>query len=328
MNAIYKSTMPPLLAALAALGRWQMQGSGNVYTDFGKDFYLPDPDLGWRLTSSSTLWLGLDAVLLCAAILVGLLGFEFLLRWSERARAGKRRRVRLGLQVIGVATLVVPALAFASGFAPSGARDKLPKENFVAAPSAGVAGSLPTLPAGHYLVQAGEGTQITATVKAGGETFEARFQEAPAGGLRLDPKQLSQPMSAEVSFASASIDTGIELRSKHAREELKSEEFPRIGFSLQRILGSAQESPNKISFTAEGELSLMGRTHLVSVAGTLTAPEEAGKKRLGFSGQDILIAKAAFSLSIEESVIENDGSYDADTIPIQVSLVLVRANKP
>ena len=116
--------------------------------------------------------------------------------------------------------------------------------------------------------------------RGGGETFEARFQATPAGGLRLDPKQLSQPMSAEVSFASASVDTGIALRSKHASEELKSEEFPRIAFSLQKILGSAQESPSRVSFSAEGELHLMGQAHLVSVVGTLTALEEAGKKRL------------------------------------------------
>ena len=39
----------PAVAVGAGAARWALQGSGNVYTAVHKRFYVPDPDLGWRV---------------------------------------------------------------------------------------------------------------------------------------------------------------------------------------------------------------------------------------------------------------------------------------
>ena len=54
--------VPAACSALLAVARWLAQGSGNVYTDLGKRFYVPDPALGWRLAPPGPVWLGLDSI--------------------------------------------------------------------------------------------------------------------------------------------------------------------------------------------------------------------------------------------------------------------------
>ena len=325
MRSLYWSTLPPAAAAAAALGRWLLQGSGNLYSDTGKDLYIPDPDLGWRLTHTSITWLGLDAVLVTLAITIAtVLACALLLR-LERKTQRARPKMRITLRALGPLALMVPLWAFASGAAPEGARDQLPEQASVTIPASGVSGVLPAKAAGRYQVEEHAGTQVTASVGAGGETFEARFVGEAKGFLRFDPRDLTQPMSAEVSVASASVDTGIELRSKHAREELQTEKFPRLSFKLESLLASAQQDPSSLTFSASGSVTLMGKSQATKVSGTLSAPNEEARKRLGFPNQDVLLARARFSISLKEAEIENDGTFDADIIPVQVSLVLVRA---
>ncbi len=327
MKSLYWSILPAALASSAALARWVLQGSGNVYTDVGKGLYISDPDLGWRLTSTSIAWLGLDAVLATVVFAIGAALVCALLLRSERKSQLVRPKLRMALRALAPVSLVVPIWAFASGGAPEGARDQLPEQTFASAPEGGQAGRLPSNAAGPYEIREHVGTQVTASVRAGGESFEARFAGAPQGFLKFDPAGLSQPMSAEVSVASASVDTGIELRSKHAREELHTERFPRLRFTLDSLESSAQQGPETLTFSAKGSVTLMGKTQPTQVAGTLSAPDADARTRLGFPDQDVLLAKANFSISLAESAIENDGIFDSDIIPVQVSLVLVRENR-
>ena len=39
-----------LVALIASLARWLLQGSRNFYTAFEKQFYVPDPDAGWAIS--------------------------------------------------------------------------------------------------------------------------------------------------------------------------------------------------------------------------------------------------------------------------------------
>ena len=48
-------------ALLASLARWFVQDSGNLYTALEKRFYLPDPNLGWRVSAAHPVWIGIDA---------------------------------------------------------------------------------------------------------------------------------------------------------------------------------------------------------------------------------------------------------------------------
>jgi polyisoprenoid-binding protein YceI len=314
-----------MLACLASVARWLMQDSGNLYTDFGRDFYIPDPDLGWRLVSTTRLWLGVDAVLLLGLCCLAVAASAFVVGRIESKSGQKRKMLRRALVGLGTMTWLVPLWAFGTGLAPEGARDKLPAQRFALVEGSGLQGRLLAVSAGGYELLPHAGTQITASVKAGGETFEARFAGNPKGVLRFDPTDLSQPMTAEFTFASSSVDTGIELRDKHAREALHTDEFETIAFTLQRVLDTANTGPNALSFRAEGVLTLMDKTSVIPVAGTISAPDAESRKRLGFADEEILLVRASLAISVlQDSPLEDDGTFDQDTIEIQVSLLLRR----
>ncbi len=323
MKTPYWTALAPLVAVAAALARWLAQGADNVYTDADKQLYVPDPDLGWRLLEDGPVWLGLDAVAVCAAVFGAVVVGAVLVARKER-RSGARSRLRVPLAGVGAVALVVPLWAFASGLGPAGARTALPARGFASAPSGAVDGALPDVSAGAYLVVEHDGTRITARVTAGGETFEARFSGGARGALRIDPRNFAQPVSADIAVDAASVDTGIELRSKHAREELRVDEFGEVRFALGAITGVAQDGPRAVAFTARGTIELMGRSHDVDVTGVLRAPDAAGRERLGVPDDDVLIVQARTSISIEASAIDNDGTFEADELPIDVSLVLVK----
>ncbi len=276
------------------------------------------------MVSSSKLWLGLDAVLLTAFCCFAFAAGAALLLRSESKSGKKRSGLRRALYSLGIATWLIPLSALVTGLAPEGARDRLPDQEFASVAGWGLDGSLSTVSAGGYELLAHAGTKITASVKAGGETFEARFAGDAKGVLRFDPTDLSQPLAAEFSFASSSIDTGIELRSKHASEALRTEEYPLLVFALERVVGTANTGPNELSFRAEGALTLVGKTSTVSVTGTISAPDDEGRRRLGFPDAELLIVRASFAISVKESGLEDDDTFDQDAIAIQVSLVLRR----
>ncbi len=231
----------PVVAVAGALARWLLQARGNLYTDASTRYYVPDPDLGWRVVDSGPVSLGLDAVALLVVYAAALaVGFLLVRRWQRRGRrlpAG--RAARLAPQILAGLPLLVPAWAFASGTIPSNASEYAPA-GLVEAPPDSIAGGLPGLQAGVYRVVPHAGTSITAHLSGGGEKFDARFARDIEGTWRGAPADLRQPMRASVSVATTAVNTGIELRSKHAREEyLVAARFPRIAFHLERLLGRA-----------------------------------------------------------------------------------------
>jgi len=246
----------------------------------------------------------------------------FLLIRREQDRSRQWPHLRRLLWTGSLVTLLVPAIAFATGFGASDARDTLP-EGLVSVPVGGVSGSLDA-PVGHYQVVTHRGTQLVATLRAGGEDFEARFP-ALAGSLRFDPSDLLQPMQIDVRAQASSVDTGIDLRSKHAREELKVESNTFVEFRLGRLL-AAEPRDGGIAFSATGEVTLVGRKHAVEVTGTIELADADAQKRLQTAGPTLLV-RAALNIDIAETVIGNDGTFDQNKIPISVSLVLVHTSK-
>jgi hypothetical protein len=310
------------VAGLALVStRWLLQGSGNLYSDFDKQLYVADPDLGWRLTDSGPIWLGLDAVGLAIAIGLALIVGARLLRARDTRLSSLLRN---GLRGAALVPLVLGVVSFATGQRPVGALDVLPTGDLASIAAGTFDAFLPGLPAGSYRVIKHSGTHVTATLEAGGERFEARFTGAPEGMLRFDPADLRQPVTAKISMTSASVDTGIDLRSKHAREELRSEDFPSIGFRLEQILGVEQESETSLAFSAQGIVELMGREHVVDVQGVIRKPDSEGLKRLGIDGEHSLVVQAQTELLFSKIAVENDGTFESDHLPIRVSLVMTR----
>ncbi len=307
-------------ALVASLARWYLQESGNVYTAFSKRFYVPDPDLGWRISTQHPIWLGLDA---CAAILAlaGTLAVVgIVVRRRERTRPSGARILRAVSWVLASSSIGVPAAAFASGPGPLRARDTLPPSAAVLVED-GVTGSLDA-PEGNYVVVSHAGTTVTAQLSAGGEAFDARFGDV-TGGWRGTPRDLQRSMHSEISVAAASVDTGIGERSKHAREGyLRAEQFPRISVTIDRVAAVRANGQHEIAFRAPGAISLMGRTHAIEIVGTVTKLELAAVARLGLAG-DVLLVQADFALPIRETALAKDASdFDGERIPVHLSLVM------
>jgi polyisoprenoid-binding protein YceI len=311
----------PLAALIGALVRWQMQGSRNVWTALDKRFYIPDPDLGWRVSAQHPIWLGLEICGVIAAIAFGLVAAGWFIRRRE-AKLGRRATgLRAATWIVAGLSLAVPISAFASGSAPDRAVDSLPAST-IAGIEAGIVGMLDA-PAGRYEVIEHAGTSITAHLSAGKETFDARFGGGIRGAWQGNPRDLTQPTTAEVSVDAASVDTGIAMRSQHAREEyLHADKHPRITVALDKVLAASQSGSSTVAFRARGTLALIGKSHAIEVTGTLKKPDAAALTRLALSGE-ILLVQADFEIAIKETALAGDaGDFDGDRIPIHVSLVM------
>jgi len=321
----YLAVTVPLAALAAGVTRWLVQGSGNVYTALSKRFYVPDRDLGWRAVDSGALWLGLEVLALIGAVAAGVAAAAWVIRRRERGTGRRWTAARLAIWLAAAVPLMAPVWAFASGGRPDGALDALPAGASAAAPDRGVEGDL-GLPAGRYQVVAHAGTSITAHLSAGGEAFDARFTGDVAGSWSGDPRDLTRPTSGDVSVATASVDTGIELRSKHARESyLLADKYPRLTFRLDQIVAARQDAPDLVAFRARGTIGLIGREHPVEVTGTARALDAAGRQRLGLAGDaPAMVVAADLAVVIKDTALAPDaGDFDGDRIPVHASLVLV-----
>jgi hypothetical protein len=330
MRRALGSLVLPSLAVVAALARWLMQGRENVYTDVATRYYVADRDVGWRVIDEGPVSLGLDAIAVLAGFAVALFVAAVIVNRWERRRGKPLPVPRPVHWAVSAIPLVVPVWAFASGAFPSGAVYEAPS-GVVEAPADSITGGLAGMPAGTYRVEPHAGTAITARLKAGGEGFEARFASKIEGTWRGAPAELRQPMNAAVSVATEVVDAGIELRSKHAREDyLDGARHPRITFHLDRLLGAGPAtdpgSPGAVAYRAEGTVELMGSRHPVAVTGLLVPTDEAGRRRLGFApGDAVFRATAHFELEIRETKLAKDaGDFDGDVLPVDVSLVLRR----
>ena len=327
MGSSFAPVVLPIAALIAALARWKLQGSNNVYTAFSKRFYVPDPDLGWQISSRHALWIGLELCAVIAAIAAAIAIAGWWIRRREARRGHRATALRGATWVVGAVPLALPILAFASGGGPPNAVDTLPAAT-IQGIEAGIVGIIDA-PAGRYEIVAHPGTSITARLKAGGETFDAQFPSGIQGSWQGDPHDFTRPVVAEISVDAASVDTGNDLRSTHARDEyLLTAKFPKIAVALDRVIAANQAGAGEIRFRAHGTLSLIGKTHSIEVTGTMKKPDAAALARLhvtdpGDPAGDVLLVQAEFPEVIKETALAEDAhDFDGEQIPIQVSLVM------
>ena len=310
--------------------RWLVQGSGNVYTAPSRRYYLPDDLLGWRVVHDGPVWLGLEVLAVLGAVGVAVAVGAWWIRRRERREQTVWRPLRPALWLLAALPLAVPVWAWTSGLSPDEARDRLPVAEGVeleAAP-AGVSGRLADAPAGRYQVVAGEGSAITAGLKAGGDSFDARFTGNIDGFLSIDTRSLAEAtksgLSVSVRVDAASVDTGITTRSKHAREYLKVEEFEDLRFTLGQLLAARQGADaSSVEFWARGAIEMMGQKIEVTVRGQLRVLDAEARERFALQAPGLL-AKTDFTLSLTDTPLAGDaGDFDVTDIPIHASLVLV-----
>ena len=298
-----------------------MQGSGNLYTALAKRFYVPDPDFGWREAEAHPVWLGLESLAVIAAVVAATVVAGLWIRRRVKAQRGTTL-LRALAWVASPLPLLVPVAAFLSGLPPAGAKDELPVGATAAAPTAGMEGSL-ELPAGRYEVLAHRGTAVTVKIKAGGDDLEARFAGDPKGTWTATPTDFALPMTAAVSVAAASVDTGIDLRTEHARKEyLLVDAHPRVSFSLTRLLAARQDGKALVAFRGVGDLELLGKKTAVEITGTMVAADAAQRARLELTGERaVVLVQASFVLPVARTALKVS-DYDTDQFPVSVSLVL------
>ncbi|MCA9679464.1 MAG: YceI family protein, partial [Myxococcales bacterium] len=194
----------------------------------------------------------------------------------------------------------------------------------------GVTGALDA-PAGRWDVIVHPGSAITARVSAGGEAFDARLAGGIAGTWTGDPHDLRAPMAATVGVDAASVDTGIAMRSKSARDDyLRAAEFPRLEFTLDRLIAARPDGDRRVAFRAAGTLAMIGGRVAVEVTGTLTVLDDAARARLDLDpAAPAMLAVADLSVPIAATALADDaGDLDGDHLPIHVQLVLVHRATP
>lgn len=322
----YWALIPPVLALAASVARWLMQGSNNLYTTPGKRFYLPDPDLGWRIAPESPAWLGLDAIAALAGFTAALGAVAWFVRQREQTQGRTWSGGRRGLWALSVVTLLVPIWAFTGGTRPEGAREELPAGVIGPSPG-GFEGSLAGAPAGTYEVVPDSQSSITARIKAGGEEFDATLTGNLAGTVIFDPRDLEAPVSARVRVDAASVDTGLKMRSEHAASEdyLDAPKHPEISLEIVRLTSTRQgASTSEIVFWADGALTLMGKRMEVPVQGTVRALDEAGRQRIG-STKPAIVVTAELTLVLADSPLSPQ-DFNRDRIPIRAVLIMVQTS--
>jgi hypothetical protein len=320
-SALWVAAFPAVALALALL-RWIVQGGGTVYTSTAKTLYVADPDLGWRATDGGPIWLGLDAIAAIAAASLALLAAAWLMRRYERRTGRVCARVRVALMAVGGATLALPIAAWATGMGPAGAHTSLPRE-LAQAPEPGVVeGAIEGLPAGSYRIVDHRETNLVASLKAGGEAFEARWDSGLRGHLRIDPGDLAQPMSADISADADEVATGIGMRDRHTREYLQAGEHAELRFEL-RALDAAAPQGDGVAYSARGEIELLGRRHPVDIAGVLRPISDDARARLDLPEGQILLATAELEIDLADTALaDHEDDFDESTVPVRVSLVL------
>ena len=171
------------------------------------------------------------------------------------------------------------------------------------------------------------GSAITATVSAGQETFEARFAGGLAGGWEGDPGDLTRPFTAAVSVDASTVDTGVDMRTSHAKEKyLAVARFPRIGLTIDKLIAARQDGPAQLAFRAAARLDFLGEQLPVEITGNLRVPDRDGRVRLGVGAETpTLLVSADLAITVKGSGLRGSAaSFDSDRIPITVSLVLTK----
>ena len=310
-----RSLVPPLLAALLCLVRWWIQGASGVWTKLALRPYRPDPDLGWRRQEEELVWLGLDAVLICVLVALGVwLGY-----WLLRKRSGKGGILRLFLGAVSVAPLALPAAAFLSGSVPEGARATLPHRERSATTT--VEAGLTSVPSGNYQLLEHRDAAVVVSVEAGGERFDARFAGGLEGSWSGNPATLGEAMTGWVSVDAGSLDSDLGERDDHAKGYLKVDSHPRIRFELESIQGSRAAEGNAVELSLGGHLQLMGRRHSIVAQGRLSVPDTNARKRLQLPDGPLMLLDADFPLDLGTTAIEEPTEL-FDSLDARVHLTL------
>jgi hypothetical protein len=114
------------------------------------------------------------------------------------------------------------------------------------------------------------------------------------------------------------------MRTSHAREILDVKAFPGLDFQLLRLTG-ARPDPTGVAFSAEGRVTMMGQPVPITLSGTLRAPDQAARARLGLTEPAVLLVAATFPLDLRATPLATRAKdFDSPTLTLSVNLVLAK----
>ncbi|MFT7582132.1 MAG: polyisoprenoid-binding protein YceI, partial [Myxococcota bacterium] len=317
------------LAATAGAGaRYLLQGDSNVYTNTAQTFYAKqDEVIGWVALDETRVWLGLEALGILAAVMVGTFvavrfaGFALrrVAKGKWNPTAGRVAMIAAGLGALFcMVSPAVPITAFASGFPPSGARttftaaeapNTIPNPTPTVVKAAGPL-AVNTLAGTYKVTRVDKVSLVVAKVEAGGETFDATF--GPAAGQATVVASDFAKSTATFEVPSASVDTGIALRTSHAKDYLKISDFASITVQVNGLgtldagtapsTGDAKTRPSPVTFQSSAKVTLMGKTLDRPVSGDVTVLTAERRAALKLTGEmDALLVNASLGLPIKET---------------------------
>lgn len=134
-----------------------------------------------------------------------------------------------------------------------------------------------------FQVAPGPGQQVEFESRAPLETFRGRTQEV-SGTFELDPAELADSIVVEMRVELASLDTGLELRNQHMRDNhLQTDQFPLAVFRGGRVRSAARRALGvgaPLEFVLTGELLLHGVRQPLEIPITIQDASAGGPTRL------------------------------------------------
>lgn len=126
----------------------------------------------------------------------------------------------------------------------------------------------PLARAATFRVEPGAGSRMEFVSKAPMETFSGKTRRLQ-GSVTLEPDSLGDSLRVVIEVDMASLDTGIELRNRHMRENhLHTDQYPKAIFRGGRFtrLSSPQLTPDRpLTGTLAGTMELHGTTRELEV---------------------------------------------------------------
>ena len=203
--------------------------------------------------------------------------------------------------------LVVASSVWAAADDAAPADSTAPANNAAPANPAPATGTAPvdSTASGHqaagttFSISAGKPNLVRFESRAPLETFEGKTREV-TGHVTFDPAAIGSWMEVVVEVDLASLDTGIDLRNKHMRENhLETAKYPKTRFKGGKVVktsGSRLEPGSTVNFQIDGILDLHGKQK------PLRAPIEMTYSVV--DGTPQLAIKTSFEVNLEDFEIK------------------------
>lgn len=124
------------------------------------------------------------------------------------------------------------------------------------------------------------------------------------GQISLDESMdLSKNVKASFEVDLSSIDTGIELRNEHMRDNfLQTKQFPKASFVLKKLLNPPKKlkAGEKVKINAQGDFSLHGKTMSKTIPIELTYMTKCPATEAKRPGCDLIQFKATFPVAFKD----------------------------